>query len=126
MTFAVSTLVLILIAYGLKHRKNAKIHVPVMLAAFGIDILLVLWIELNRQAIEHVVENAESETPDGLLMFHVAVSLLSIIFYVILTVLGFKIMKGERTLLKLHRNLGGLFLIFRLSNYVTSFYVNLP
>jgi len=126
MTFIISTIVLILIAIGLVKRKNVKIHVPVMLAAFVIDVILVLWIELNRAAIEQVAEDIQSPQDHGLLLFHVAVSLISIGLYTFLTILGFKILKGRRDLLKLHRNWAAVFLVCRLANFITSFWVGSP
>lgn len=119
----VSTAILVIIAIGLWKRKDVKVHVPAMLMAFVADVALVLSIELNRQAIETVVVDVQAPQDHALLLFHVAVSLVTIILYAVLTVLGFKILKGERSLLKLHRNLGGVFLLCRLTNYVTSFMI---
>lgn len=123
MNHLLSSLILVFIGVGLWKRKQPRIHIPVMLAAFALDVALVLYIELSRHAIGTVVESVRTPDEHALLLFHVTVSLLVLVLYVILTWLGFKIVKGERGLLKLHRNLGGLFVLFRLTNYVTSFMV---
>ena len=124
MSHAVSTFILGLVFYGLWKRKDVAIHVPVMLAAFVLDVVLVLYIELTRGAINTFAESVQAPIGRELLLFHITVSLITIVLYGVLTALGFKIMKGERALLKLHRNLAGVFLICRLTNYVTSFMID--
>ena len=126
MTHTISTVVLVLILIGLAQRKNMKVHVPAMLAAFVIDVVLVLWIELNRAAIETVAEDIQNPQDHGLLLFHVSVSLITLGLYTFLTILGFKILKGRRDLLKLHRNWAAVFLLCRLANFITSFWVGTP
>lgn len=126
MSYVISSFVLVLLAIGLWKRKVVKIHVPAMLTAFVVDVALVLWIELNRGAIEKVVESAATPMDHSLLLFHVTVSLITIVLYTVLTILGFKILKGQNELIKLHRNLAGLFVICRLTNFVTSFMVGSP
>ncbi|MEB3287313.1 MAG: hypothetical protein VKJ04_07405 [Vampirovibrionales bacterium] len=122
----ISTFILALIGIGLWKRRDMKIHVPAMLAAFGLDVMLVLIIEINRQAIETVAASVKTPDAHALLLFHVSVSLATVILYAVLTYLGFKVLKGNRGLLKLHRNLAAVFLLCRLANYVTSFYVIQP
>jgi hypothetical protein len=115
----ISTLVVLLVFYGLSQRHNRAVHVPVMMTAFVADVLLVLWIELER----HAVEKAASSIDNGLLMFHVAVSLLTLVGYVILAVTGKKMMNGDAAVRQLHQKAFLLFIVCRLSNYVTSFWV---
>lgn len=119
MFIVLSTLVVLLIFYGLSQRHNRAVHVPVMSAAFAADVVLVLAIELSRQAVEKAVTHVDN----GLLMFHVAVSLLSLVMYIALTLSGRKLLRGEEAVRPLHQKMAGAFLLFRLSNYVTSFWV---
>jgi hypothetical protein len=119
MFIAISTVIVLMLFVGLLFRHNRKIHVPLMSLAFGADVILVLAIELNRQAIE----KATTHLDDGLLMFHVSVSLLTLILYTALTVLGVKLLKGKTEALTWHRRLAPWFLFCRLANYVTSFWV---
>jgi hypothetical protein len=113
-----STLVLVLIFIGLWKRKVNRIHIPAMLAAFVIDLGMVLWLELNRLAVEQVIEGVS-----GLLAFHVTVSIIVMLLYIALIISGYKIWKGERALFNLHRYMAAIFIIGRLINYVTAFYV---
>ena len=119
MLIPVSTFILLVLAFGLYQRRNRRIHIPCMLAAFVLDVSLVLIIELNRQAIENVATHLDNT----LLVFHVSISLMVLILYGVLTYLGFQILKGKPGVLKWHRLLAYPFLVFRLINYVTSFWV---
>lgn len=119
MFLVLSTLVVLLLAYGLAQRHRREIHVPVMMAAFIADVLLVLWIELDR----HAVEKAATSLDNNLLMFHVAVSLLTLVGYIVLAVTGRKLMAGNELVRQVHQKAFVLFIICRLSNYITSFWV---
>lgn len=120
MLILVSTLILLLILFGLIKRHNRKIHVPVMLSAFALDVGLVLVVEITR----HAIEKAVVQTDNTFLLFHIAVSLLTLVFYALLTVSGFKILKGYNEHLPTHRKLAYYFIAFRLTNYITSFWIS--
>ena len=123
MTYVLSTFILLLLGYGLWKRRQPNIHVPVMLIAFVLDVALVLYIELSRHAVETAVHTVQAPAGHGLLLFHVAISLAVLVAYVVLIWTGFRIVGGRRDVMKLHRNIAGLFVILRLANYVTSFMV---
>lgn len=113
-----STLVLVLIAVGLWKRKVNRIHIPAMLLAFAIDLGMVLWLEFNRLAVEQVVEGVS-----GLLAFHVVVSILVVFLYIGLIVSGYQLWKGKLTQRNPHRWMAAVFIVGRLINYVTAFFV---
>jgi len=113
-----STLVLILIGVGIKYRKVNRLHISLMLTAFAIDVGMVVWLEFNRLAVEQVVGGVS-----GLLFFHVIVSIGVVILYVALISTGMKLFKKVTLSPALHRNLAVAFVIGRLINYVTSFFV---
>ncbi len=123
MSVLFSTLILGIIILGLVYRHQPKKHVPLMLTAFALDVALVLYIELSRDAIHTFSESLRTPFEHQLLLFHIAVSVLTLVLYVVLTATGFKVLKGRGELLKLHRNLAGLFVLARLVNYATSFWV---
>jgi hypothetical protein len=118
----VSTLIVLALAYGIVNFRNRKIHVPVMLGCFVADVVLVLAIELNRAAVETAVDQAVHPT-NPLLVFHIVVSLMTVVLYGVLTYLGFGLLKGQTQYLKWHKHLAHLFIVLRLTNYVTSFMV---
>lgn len=123
MLIAVSTCVLILIAVGLAFRRRPRVHVPCMLAAFALDVGLVLYIELSRHAIETVGSMIQKPFPQGLLLFHVAMSILTLVLYVIMLRLGLGLLKGRESARLPHRHLGSAFVVCRLANYISSFFV---
>jgi uncharacterized membrane protein YozB (DUF420 family) len=123
MLIAVSTCVLILIAVGLVFRRRPRVHLPCMLSAFALDLGLVLYIELNRHAIQTVGEAIHRPFPQGVLLFHVMMSLLTLALYVLMLRLGFGLLKGRESVRLPHRYLGSAFVVCRLANYVSSFFV---
>lgn len=123
MLITISTLIVLLIAAGLWYRKQARVHIPLMLSAFVLDVLLVLYIEITRHAIETVGTEITAPTHNDLLVFHVIVSLLTLLLYVGLTWSGIKLYRGDHGKRNLHRNMAAAFILCRLSNYVTSFWV---
>jgi hypothetical protein len=112
-----STLVLLLIFCGILNARRPKVHIPIMTTAFLIDLGLVLYIELNREAVNQAL------SAQGLLLFHIIVSALVLLLYIILIVVGIKLVKKVPGQLLWHRRLAYVFIVGRLINYVTSFYI---
>lgn len=119
-----STLIVLVIALGLYFRKQAQIHIPLMLTAFVADLSLVLIIEFQRKAVERVVDNVTS-VPNAFLLFHVGVSLVVILLYIALIITGNKALKltnrANSSTMQIHKILALIFIVFRLTNYITSF-----
>jgi len=114
-----STAVLILIATGLWFRKrNPQVHLRLMLTAFAADVLLVLYIESTRHAVEKVVAHVRP-----LIWFHAGVSLGVLVCYVMMILLGRPMLAGRYETRTLHRAVGITFVVLRGLNYVTSFMV---
>ena len=114
-----STLVLFLVAAGLWFRKSRpQWHQRLMVAAFSSDLLLVVYIEVTRHAVEKVVTRVRP-----LIWFHAAVSLAVLICYVLMILLGRPMLAGKYETRTLHRTLGITFVVLRGLNYVTSYLV---
>lgn len=114
-----STVVLLLIASGLWLRKRRpEMHFRLMLAAFCTDVLLVLYIELTRHAVETVVTRIRP-----LLWFHAGVSLAVLVCYVVMIRLGRPMLSGKYDTRVLHRYVGVTFVVLRSLNYITSYLV---
>ena len=121
MLLIISTFVVLLLAFGFLNRHKRHIHIPVMASAFVIDLGLVIYIELNRHAVETLITHS-----NAFMIFHVSVSTLVLVLYVMLAVVGSKMAKlttGEQlvSLTSKHVTLARIFILFRLTNYVTSF-----
>ncbi len=89
------------------------------LSAFFIDLSLVLAIEIRRHAIEHIMARQVS----SLTLFHAGISLIMLILYGVMAYLGFQIAKGTPWARQYHRYGAFLFASFKLTNYITSFFV---
>ena len=98
-------------------RKNRALHIKVMTTAFIMDVSLVLMIEIQRHAVEKVI----TEHLKPLLLFHVIVSLLVVVGYIWQIVYGRKILSAVPNARIIHMYSGIIFMVLRLTNYVTSF-----
>lgn len=110
-----STLVYILIIYGVTQNKQREKHMKIMKLCFGLDIANVLYIEFGKDAVAQAVG-----FPDGLLGFHIIVSVMSVILYVVLLVTGSKLNSGTGGR-SIHKQMAYAFLIFRTTNLITSY-----
>lgn len=123
MLYGISTFVLLLIALGWKFRRQAGLHIVIMSIAFIIDFALLLYIELNRHAIAHVSHSIMTAQSDSLLYFHVTVSALTLVLYIVQITSGIKLFKGWVPSRKFHQRSAMLFIACRLLNYATSFFI---
>lgn len=123
MLYGISTLVLCLILLGWKFRHRAKLHIAIMSVAFLIDLALLLYIEISRHAIAHVSKSVLAAQSDALLYFHVTVSTLTLVLYVVQISSGIKLFKGWVPSSKFHQRAAMLFVTCRLLNYATSFFI---
>lgn len=115
--YIASSVVLLILGFGLIVRKNRDLHIKVMTTAFVLDVLLVLIIEIQRHAVEKVV----TQHLQPILLFHVIVSLLVVVGYVWQVILGRKILANVPNARTWHMYSGAIFMLLRLTNYVTSF-----
>lgn len=134
MLHIVSTMVLLILLTGVYFRRRREIHTKLMTSAFVIDLALVLYIELTRHAVGTVTTQVRP-----LLWFHAAISTSVLVLYVVMIVLGRKMLAGaEQSMASgagslnvgitgqtrtLHRNLGMTFLALRVVSYVTAFMI---
>lgn len=118
MLHIISTIIVVALVVGLSLRRRRNIHPKIMFSAFVADLLLVLYIEFTRGAVERVVSGV-----DLLLWFHVSVSVATLVFYVVLIILGRQLLNGREEKRALHRKLAIIFCVLRSVNYVTSFMV---
>jgi hypothetical protein len=130
MLHALSSVVLVLVGAGLYfRRRRPALHWKFMVLAFVTDVLLVLYIEATRGAVEQVATQVRL-----LLWFHAGVSLAVLVLYAVLLGIGRKLLavpeawgagrpEGPGRVRRLHRNLGVTFCVLRLLNYATAFMV---
>jgi uncharacterized membrane protein YozB (DUF420 family) len=125
MLIAVSTLAVALIALGWKFRRRAKPHMALMGAAFLVDFCLLLYIEITRHAINTLNTDIHSNPAShGLLFFHVSMSLVMLVLYIAQIASGIALYKtNSPAKRRFHAVCGLLFVVCRLANYITSYFV---
>jgi hypothetical protein len=114
-----SALIYLLMIYGITKRKNRKIHVPTMTAVLIWDVLLILQIELSRDA---VAKAAKAAVNPMLLNIHVSFAVLSVVFYVLLVFTGRKLLAGDNKIKPRHRLFGWTAFTLRTLTLITSFF----
>jgi len=118
---AFSTVVLVFLAVGLHYRHRRRVHIPIMLGCFAVDLANVVYIEVRRGAGGKGGTTLGTAGEWGL-QFHIAVSVLTLLGYAVALYTGIRLWRahGGR---RLHRANAAAFLMARVLNYVTSFYV---
>lgn len=112
-----SVVAIVLVFAAILNRRNARRHIPLILAAFAIDVGLVLAIELNRGAVKTVVAGGPA-----ILYIHVALAVTVLALYAHQIWCGISLAKrGERR--KSHRAGAYLFVVCRLLVFATAFLV---
>jgi len=82
----------LLLALGYTQRRNRKRHVPLVLAAIGMDIGLVLYLQFTRSAVQKALEFSLKI----LQQIHIGFSTLALLLYFPILFLGFKLLRGDR------------------------------
>jgi len=118
-----SFLIVALMVYGISQSSNRARHVKCMYTTMAWDIILILQIELSRQAI--LKASAAMSNP-VLLNIHVSLAVTTVVFYVFMFFTGRRVLKGEGKLIPRHRLLGRVTLVLRILTLVTSFVAATP
>jgi Ca2+/H+ antiporter len=118
---------LCVIAVGLAYRFRPRRHIPLMLSAFVLDLTNVVLVEVyarqtaGRGAVEQGV-SAFTSGGTALQQFHIAVSVLCILAYVVAVVTGTRLYR-RNVGRQVHRANAVVFLATRLSSFITSFWM---
>lgn len=115
----IATVAWLLLLLGYAMRRNRAIHVPLMLLGISSDILLVLYLQLTKSA----VETALSFSLSSLQQLHIACSSVALILYFPVLFLGFTLLRGRATksARKLHVRLASTALVFRTLGFFLMF-----
>ncbi len=113
----VNVLAMVLIALGLRFRRDRRRHVRLMTAALVTDLLLVIAVELTRGAVEKAF--ATSRT---VVIVHSSLSTGVLVLWAVQAVSGVRILRG-RPALPVHRRTAAAFVACRLGSFATSFLV---
>jgi uncharacterized membrane protein YozB (DUF420 family) len=120
MLHVASSFIVVLLATGLwlRHRRP-QWHLRLMISAFTLDLLLVLYIEISRHAVEKVIARVSP-----MIWFHAAISVGVLLCYAAMIVLGRGVLAGQERSRSWHRSVGLTFIVLRTLNYITSYMVS--
>ena len=121
-----NTVILLVLAFGLMMRFRPKIHVPVMVFCFIADVINVILVETfarskGKGAVEQGIESF-TEGATFLEQFHILVSTICILGYIVAVVTGIRLLK-RRTGRTAHKVNAAIFVFTRVASYVTSFWM---
>ena len=113
-----SVLIYSLMIFGISKRRQRNVHVPTMITVLTWDILLILQIELNRDA---VAKAANALKNPAILNIHISLAVSCVVFYVLLIHSGRKLLKGQNCYRLRHRIFGWTAFVLRTLTLITSF-----
>jgi len=126
---AANTAMLLVLAVGIWYRRRPAVHIPLMLVAFAVDLANVLVVEYvarrqNSQGKGAVEQAADALTQgaSALALVHIAVSVLCMLGYVVALFTGIRLYRHGRGR-RAHQVNAGIFIVTRLTSYVTSFWM---
>ena len=111
-------MVLLLICVGVSLHKRRHIHVPIMISAFTLDMISVLYLEFSRGVIQEALAHASA----GMLQLRLVFAATTLLGYAIAIYTGRKLLKGA-AIYRIHRTNAMVFLVARTGVLVTSFWV---
>lgn len=111
--------ILTLMIYGVTQAKQRRRHIKIMSTAIIWDLLLILQIELTRNAVAKAMNVIENPT---MLKIHLFFAVSSVLLYIVMAVTGPKVYKGRNDLIPLHKKFGITTLVFRALTLATSFF----
>ncbi len=114
---AYSTGVVAVIVLGLALRRRPRVHIPLMLSAFALDLGSVVFLQVQRRAVQKA-----ASTPTPLLMVHISFAFLSLVLYAAMAVTGTRLARTGNGRAA-HRMLARVFLVCRAGTWITSFFV---
>lgn len=93
-TDLLATVAFVLLLAGWAQRRRRERHVPLVLAGIGIDLGLVVWLEVTRGVVEKAAGAVAHQPYPGLRWLHIATSTLAVALYIPTLWLGFKVLRG--------------------------------
>lgn len=113
-----SSLIVLLMVFGVLKRKERQTHVRTMWSVIIWDIALVLQIELTRGAINKA---SKAVSNPMILNIHVMLALTTVLLYFFMIFSGKKILNntGSRSI---HKKAGLTTFVLRIATYITSYW----
>jgi uncharacterized membrane protein YozB (DUF420 family) len=114
-----ATVAFILIVAGWTQRRRRERHVPLVLSGIGLDLALVVWLEVSRGVVEAVAGAAQHAPYTPVRWVHIVSSTLAVVLYIPTLRYGFQLMKGgDAAVRKRHAVVATLALVARTIGFV--------
>jgi hypothetical protein len=114
----IATVAWVLLSIGVLFRKRRGVHVSLMITGIVLDIGLVLYLQVTREAVQTALEFSLKP----LEQVHIGFSTLALVLYFPVLFLGFKLLLGPTaSLRKLHITLGSMAYVFRSAGFIFMF-----
>ena len=115
-----ATLAFGLIVAGWSQRRRRERHVPLVLAGIGLDLAIVVWLEISRGVVEEVAGTVEHVPFPAIRWAHIASSTLAVVFYFPTLWFGFRMLRGatDPAVRKRHAVVATLALVLRTIGFV--------
>jgi hypothetical protein len=111
-----------LICAGVAVHRRRRLHVRLMLASFGLDLALLVTVELLRGAVDQAVGVVAEQGPWAL-RIHILFSLAAGVMWLIMIHSGTRVLRGREEHRPRHARGARVFLLARFGNMVTAFFV---
>jgi len=115
-----ATLAFALIVAGWTQRRRRERHVPLVLAGMGLDLAMVVWLEISRSVVEEVAGTVQHVPFPAIRWAHIASSTLAVVFYFPTLWFGFRMLRGatDPAVRKRHAVVATLALVLRTIGFV--------
>ncbi|RIL10543.1 MAG: hypothetical protein DCC75_04165 [Proteobacteria bacterium] len=115
----IATLAWALLVLGYRMRKRRAVHIECMLAGITLDILLVLYLQITRQAVQTALEFSLNIFKQ----IHIGFSSLALVLYIPVVFLGVRLALGQASPAhrQLHMRIGIAALIIRTLGFIFMF-----
>jgi uncharacterized protein (TIGR03382 family) len=115
LTDLLASLAFALLVAGWTQRRRRRRHVPLVLAGIGIDLGLVVYLELTRSVVEKVAGAMDHVPFAGLRWAHIASSTVAVLLYLPTLWYGWRMLRGPQDprVRRRHAFVAQLALVFR-------------
>ena len=118
MSVIITIFVILAIAASIFYRRRPNVHIPLIMCALTIDMLFVIFIEMNRSEVESIVGKPLSPV----VMVHIIVSTFVILIYFFMLFFGCRLLSVDKG--RTQHVVGiSLYAGFRLLSFVTSYFI---